>query len=307
MDTGKVVIINDVQDDPILFTEREVLDLIDVKSIMAFPVSFKDTLIGTLVLRTARREKNFNDREIRFCELISHLAASPLKNAYIFDTLHKEKELAKGSLREKETLLQEIYHRTKNNMQVICSLLSLQAKNVKDEQVLTILQETQNRIKSMALVHTKLYQSKDLSMINLKSYIEDLTSHLFKAYHIDTNKILLKRCTDDILVSIDSAVPCGLIINEIIVNTLKYAFPDDRKGEITIGLHSTDKGEVELRIADNGIGLPKEFDVKQSKSLGLQIVYGLAEDQLSGKIELNRENGLEFLITFKEQDFKKRV
>ena len=213
----------------------------------------------------------------------------------------------KASLREKEILLREIYHRTKNNMQVICSLLNLQSKYFKNEQVLKLSEETQNRIKSMAIVHEKLYQSKNLSSINLKIYIEDLTHSLFSSYLIDTNKILLKITAEDIPLTIDSAVPCGLVINEIITNSLKYAFPEGRDGEIRIDLHSRGEGLIELRIADDGISLPEDFDLKKTNTLGFQIITNLIENQLHGEIDLNLENGVEFRIKFKEQGYTVRI
>ena len=224
----------------------------------------------------------------------------------------KASEQIKASLREKEILLKEIYHRTKNNMQVICSLLNLQSNYIKDEQTLSIFKGTQNRIKSMALVHAKLYESKDLSMVNLKSYILDVAIGLLKTYLID--KILFKCITSEIFVTIDTAIPFGLIINEIITNSLKHAFPfdsaqdwpDDRKGEIRIDLYSTDKGEIVLRIADNGIGMPEGFDLNNTGTLGLQIVSSLV-DQLNGKYEINCKNGVEFLLKFREQRYAMRV
>ena len=213
----------------------------------------------------------------------------------------------KASLKEKEILLREIYHRTKNNMAVICSLLNLQSKYTKDKKVLEIFKETENRIKSMSLVHTKLYQGKDLSSINLKSYIKDFTHGLFMAYQIDYSKIFLRLMADDIYVTIDSAIPCGLVINEIIVNSLKYAFPNKRKGEIRIELCKTDIGEIDLRIADNGIGMPKDLDPKNTDTFGLQIVTNLIEHQLKGKVVMDLGNGVEYRITFKEPDLQKRI
>lgn len=243
---------------------------------------------------------------------------SPIKNAEgvithfiavkedITERKKTEKQI-KAALKEKEILIREIYHRTKNNMQVVCSLLKLQSQYTKDEQVLKIFKEIGMRIKSMSLVHAKLYQSKDLSSINLKSYIEDLMNDLSIAYQINCNKISLKLFADDILVTIDNAVPCGLIINEIITNSMKYAFPEDRKGEIRIDLCLTGNGEIELRIADNGIGMPKEFDFRNSNSLGLQLVNSLTEHQLEGEMEMYMDKGVEFQLKFKDIDQIKRV
>ena len=216
-------------------------------------------------------------------------------------------EQIKKSLKEKELLLQEIYHRTKNNMQVICSLLHLQSQYTNDEQVLKIFGETENRIESMSLVHAKLYQSKDLSSINLKDYIEELANNLFRAYYVNTDKISLKFTNDNIFINIDSAIPCGLLINEIITNSLKYAFPDSRKGEIRTVLCKTDNGEIELRIADNGIGMPKGLDFRNTKTLGLRLVTNLVEYQLKGKIDITSENGVVYRITFKETNRPKRI
>jgi two-component sensor histidine kinase len=216
-------------------------------------------------------------------------------------------EQALTSLGEKELLIREIYHRTRNNMQIICALLNLQSEYSKDERMLKLFKETENRIKSMALVHGKLYESKDLSRINLKSYIEDITESLFKTNQTNPEKVLVKIKADDVSLAIDSAIPCGLVINEIIVNSLKYAFPDDKKGEIRIELCLSGKGEIVLRVADNGVGMPKGFDPRNTKSLGLQIIYSLAEEQLKGKVELNLEKGVEYQIRFSVPDRPERV
>ena len=223
------------------------------------------------------------------------------------EELEKKQTQVTTALREKEVLLQEVYHRTKNNMQVITSLLNIQSKNIKDEQMIRIFKETHNRIKSMSLVHSKLYQSKDLSSINIKNYVEELTHSLFRAYHINPNNISLNLLADDIQITIDTAIPCGLVINEIITNSLKYAFPDGRDGEIKIDIHSTDEGGIELKIADNGIGIPKDLDIKNLKSLGLRIIFDLIGYQLKGQVDLNTENGVEYLVRFKELDRKKRL
>ena len=224
----------------------------------------------------------------------------------IVERKHAEEQVV-ASLKEKEVLIREIYHRTKNNMAVICSLLNLQSKHTKDKKVLEIFKETENRIKSMSLVHAKLYQSKDLSNINLKSYIDDLATNLFRAYKIGPNRISLKLNANDVFISIDTAIPCGLVINEIISNSLKYAFPDNKDGEIKIDIHSPDKEGTELRICDNGIGMPKDFNPKNMKTLGMQIIFSLIEGQLQGKVDINLKNGVEYLIKFKGPDYPKRV
>lgn len=211
------------------------------------------------------------------------------------------------SLREKETLLRELYHRTRNNMQVISNLIDLQAMYINDKKIVELFKETQNRIKSMALVHEKLYQSKDLSNVNLKDYINNLANTLLTSYQLGRDNIVLKLDIDSISVSIDAAIPNGLIVNELMSNSLKYAFPGDRQGEISIMLHKTEKGEIELYFSDNGIGFPKGFDINNPKSLGLKLVKNLTEKQLEGKVELRTSQRTEFLIKFKEPQRPKRI
>ena len=220
------------------------------------------------------------------------------------DTDITERKLAeehlRKSLREKEILLRELHHRTKNNLQVISSLLDLHSINIEDKNILNIIKEVQHRIKSIALVHEKLYQAKDLSDVNLKDYITDFAHALMKSYEGIKERISLKVDVDDIFLSLDTITPCGMIISELVSNSLKYAFPDGRKGKITIECHSTDNGKVELRIGDNGIGLPEGLDFKHTKSLGFKLICKLAENQLGGTVERESRKGTSFLITFRE-------
>ena len=216
-------------------------------------------------------------------------------------------ERLEASLREKETLLRELYHRTKNNMQVISNLIDLQVLAVNDEKTLKLFKETQNRIKTMALVHEKLYQSKDLSNLNLKDYIGDLANALLGSYQLSGDRISLKLDVETISVSIDTATPCGLIINELMSNSLKHAFPGDRRGEVSLVLHQSEKGEIDMRFSDNGIGLPKGFDFKNTRSLGLTLVRNLSVKQLKGTVEVRTEHPTEFHIKFREPLHTQRV
>jgi len=216
-------------------------------------------------------------------------------------------ERLEASLREKETLLRELYHRTKNNMQVISNLIDLQALDVKDEKTVKLFKETQNRIKTMALVHEKLYQSKDLSNLNLKDYIGDLANALLGSYQLSGDRITLKLDVEPISVSIDTATPCGLIINELMSNSLKHAFPGNRQGEVSLVLHQSEKGEIDMRFSDNGVGLPKGFDFKNTKSLGLTLVRNLSVKQLEGTVEVVAGQPTEFHIKFREPLYKQRV
>lgn len=247
-------------------------------------------------------------------------AESKLKKAYkelrdtqtaslnIMEDLERERMQLDASLKEKELLLREIHHRVKNNMQIISSLLKLQFDYIKDDQYLWVFQDCQNRIKSMALIHENLYHSNDLSRIDFHDYIENLANNLCVFFKIDTNKILLKIEVDGISLGIDTAIPCGLIINELVSNTLKHAFPNGRDGEIRISLSEIEnKNEYELVVSDNGVGLPKNLDYRHTESLGLQLVIMLAEDQLQGKVKRSKRKGTEFKINFKELKYKERI
>ena len=210
----------------------------------------------------------------------------------------------KSSLVEKNTLLQEIHHRVKNNMQIISSLLNLQIKYVDDGKAVDVLKESQNRVKSMAMIHDKLYMSEDLTKINFVEYIKSLVSNLFYSYNIDET-IKPKLEIDMISLNMETAVPCGLIISELVSNCLKYAFPDGMIGEIYVSLRSV-KDNYELIISDNGVGLPEEFDINNTKTLGLMLVNSLTE-QIDGKISINRDNGTLYRIIFKESIYKDRI
>lgn len=211
----------------------------------------------------------------------------------------RAEEQIKASLEEKEVLLQEVHHRVKNNLQVISSLLYLQSKNVKDQQAFEILQDSQNRVRSMTLVHEQLYQSKDLARIDFAEYVENLVGGLFRSYGVHPNVIKLEIHVDDVSLGIDTVIPCGLILNELVSNSLKHAFPDGREGKICIELCSDDEGECSLTVSDNGVGLPKDLDFRNTESLGLQLVNTLV-GQLDGSIELDSDGGTAFEIIFAE-------
>jgi PAS domain S-box-containing protein len=205
----------------------------------------------------------------------------------------------KESLSEKEILLQEVHHRVKNNLQVISSILNLQSSYVKDENSLNILRESQNRIKSMSFIHESLYQTKDFSGIEFSGYILSLANNLVHSYSLEVGMVNLKTDLDDTYLSLDQAIPCGLIANELISNSLKYAFDKGQPGEIFVS--AKHKGsKVSLTIADNGRGLPEGFDYENSDSLGLQLVYTL-KDQLDASIEVSTKGGTKYLITFERQ------
>lgn len=205
-------------------------------------------------------------------------------------------EKIKTSLEEKEVLLQEIHHRVKNNMQIISSLLNLQSTYTGDSHCIEMLRESRNRIKSMALIHEKLYQSQDLANINFKEYITALVYELARSYKRGAVAITIDA--EDVFLGIDSALPCGLIINELVSNSLKHAFPDG-KGSIHAKIHVVD-GIIHLTVGDNGVGIPDTIDFRAAETLGLRLVTILVEDQLGGTINLDKREGTEFTITFLE-------
>jgi len=211
-----------------------------------------------------------------------------------------------ASLKEKEVLLQEVHHRVKNNMQVMISMINLQCEKIEDKQICDELNKIVDRINSMVLVHNQLYQSKDFLKVDINTYINRIAENLFVSHGVDTAKISLKIGKKDIALSLDSAISCGLIINELITNSLKYAFPEDRKGEIRIEFGYLDDGQLEMRVSDDGVGLPTNFDFKDSDTLGVQIAKALAEHQLGGMVKLDSTKGTKFLIRFKERSCNDR-
>ena len=204
----------------------------------------------------------------------------------------------KKSLDEKEMLLKEIHHRVKNNLMIISSLLNLQSRYIKDKASQNIFKESQNRARSMALIHERLYQSTDLKRIDFGDYIQTLSNELFNTYVSDPSLVKLKINVNDIMLDINTSIPLGLIVNELITNSIKHAFPEGRNGEINIDFHTKDD-YYEFIVKDNGIGFPEDLDFRNTDSLGLLIVNSLTE-QINGKIELDKFNGTEFKITFKE-------
>ncbi len=279
----------------------------------------------------AGREIGFLGTDSQFAQFIGQFLASPDKNAsQVIDTpingssrnyliaVQKyrystaavsvgiditEQKLAedalRASLREKETLLQEVHHRVKNNLQVICSLLDLQSQTLKDQKTLEVFRESFNRVKSMALIHEKLYESASLERINLAEYVETLTNYLLQSYGVNQELITLKIDIEKVFLNIDTAIPCGLIINELISNSLKYAFPQERNGLIEIKLSSDTDQRFTLTVKDNGIGFSKDLNPQKPTTLGLQLVKALTQ-QLEGDMALDESQGIEFKIKFSE-------
>ena len=214
----------------------------------------------------------------------------------------KEADEKKKRKKTEEALLKEIHHRVKNNLQVISSLLKLQSKYVKDERCVEILMESCNRIKSMAMIHEELYRSDNLSNIDCGSFLRRLVSSLISSYGVDSGRISVKIEADCHSCKIGTAIPCGLIINELISNSIKHAFPKERKGEIAVSFHKGRNNEIEFTVSDNGVGIPEGMDFKKTGSLGLHLVTIIAEDQLGGEVDLDRKGGTRFIVRFKDTE-----
>jgi PAS domain S-box-containing protein len=219
----------------------------------------------------------------------------------------KAEDELKASLEEKRVLLQEVHHRVKNNMQVISSMLMLQSSFIKNNEFIDILQLCRDRIMSMALVHEKIYESTELANINFREYLEALSESLYSHYVGDREGIAMKLDVEDMFLDIDTSVPLGLIINELLTNALKHAFKEREIGELSLSLHSVDGDALELIVRDDGVGLPGDFDMDNPKTFGLQIVGLLAEKQLHGKIDIRRNGGTEFRILVEKVKDKKRA
>ena len=211
----------------------------------------------------------------------------------------------KTSLMEKKTLLREIHHRVNNNMQIISSLLNLQKEYVREDETRDVLQDSQSRVKSMAMVHEKLYLSGDLSHINFKQYTEKLVSDIFYTYESQMDRIRPIFNLERAELNMETAIPLGLVINELVANSLKFAFPNKEKGSITVEM-KTKNDEYTLIVADDGIGFPADIDFKKTDSLGLQLVNNLV-NQLDGEITLDRSHGTKYKIIFKELNYKERL
>ncbi|WMW25487.1 CHASE4 domain-containing protein [Methanolobus sediminis] len=241
-------------------------------------------------------KREMRDFEVRFVVIAEDEVLAVVKDI----TEIKQAE----EMRRKDILLKEVHHRVKNNLQIISSMLRLQSRKFTDKETIEAFRKSQNRAKSMAIAHEKLYQSRDLENIELSSYIETLTKYLVNTYGCDPENIKIDINIKNITQDIDTAIPLGLIINEIVSNSLKHAFKD-HKGEILVEIVPDVNGQYMLTIRDNGIGFPEDLDFMNTDSLGMQLVVSLVE-QLEGSIELIRGNGTEFRIRFKQLSYKRR-
>jgi len=279
----------------------EALESRGCTSLIHVPIAYGGKAFGFLGLESQQTDKTWSVDIIVLLRMVGDILANALERKRVEEQLN-------ASLKEKEMLLKEIHHRVKNNMQVISSLLNLQSSRIKSQEILEMFKESQDRIRSMSLIHERLYQSEDLARIDFSRYIQNLATFLFRSYRIDPEAVVLKTNVRDVSLNINKAIPCGLIINELVSNSLKYAFPQEKgtdkkiakKGEIDITL-TADDGKVTLLVKDNGVGLPSDLEIETADSFGLQLVTTLVS-QLNGRIDIKRKPGATFKITFDKAD-----
>jgi two-component sensor histidine kinase len=259
------------------------------RSELSVPLCSRDQILGVLDVQSPERNA-FSENDVLVIETVAQQIAIAMENARLYEQARRDSEI-------KTTLLQEVHHRVKNNLQIISSLLDLQADARNDPLVLQALEDSRHRVRAMALVHETLYQSEDLARLDLAAYLQNLADYLVDAYDGFTSDITLQLQVDSVPLGLDRAVPCGLMISELVTNALKHAFPDGGPGEIQIAAHLQGE-QVELIVRDDGVGLPADIDPETSTSLGLRLVHLLIR-QLQGNLCIDRKHGTAFKILFK--------
>lgn len=271
---------------------------IGIEALIVFPLQKGNERIGMIELFDFNFKTHVSPEQLTLMRTIADKASYSIENARLLNQTQRRLKEQTTLLDEKEILLKEIHHRVKNNLQIISSLLNLQTRGIEDSDTLQNLRDSQTRIRSMALIHEKLYQSPSLASIDFGEYVKSLAFDLFQTYRGQSSGIQLEIKADEVLISLDQAVSCGLILNELMTNALKYAFPHGRSGTIWVELQTTAQQILMLRVTDDGVGLPPDFDIFHSKSLGLQLVNNLAR-QLNAEIEVADSSGTSFSISFK--------
>ncbi len=254
------------------------------------------SLVAVEIFTVAKERKLYFETNYNPIKQGSETVGIAIFSRDISEKILSETEL-RNTVKEKEVLLKEVHHRVKNNLQVISSILNLQTSYVKDKETADLLKECQNRIKTMAYIHESLYQTKDFLHINFSEYIINLVKNLFYSYDANQQKIKTIFDVDTIFLNLDTSIPCGLIVNELVSNALKYAFTNDSGGCVIIKIKKIKDNTIEMTIADNGVGMPENIDYKNTETLGLQLVSILSE-QINGTITLSRTKGTTFKINF---------
>lgn len=272
----------------------------EAKSLIAIPMIAGEKVLGVITIQDYKYENSFTQGQLELLTTIGSQAAIALENSYLYAEVTK-------SLQEKEMLLQEVHHRVKNNLQVMSSLIKLQSRYIKDEKMLEILKETGGRIQSMAIVHTKIYNSKDYEFIHFGEYVRNLIENFQTTYGYKLRNVRFDIDIGELKLNIDTAIPCGLVINELVSNSVKYAFPEGRAGTITVAVKHHKDNFYKLTVKDDGAGVNDSIDIKKSDTLGIQLVTLLSR-QLNGSIDAvtSPGGGTEFSIIFEEAVYKAR-
>jgi two-component sensor histidine kinase len=295
--------INEIKNDLTLHS-LEFVRQMGVKSFICCPIICVDDAIGVLAVDNVKTKRTLLQRDIDLLMMLSPEIGISLQNAMVTDMKERQfaaileaEEKIRASLREKEVLLKEIHHRVKNNLQVVSSLLYLQMTRTEHAGAVSALRESRNRVRSMALIHERLYQSPNLASVDMAEYTRNLVYDLQLSHRTEESSIRLLLNIEDTSLGITEAIPCGLIINELVSNALKHAFPKGTEGDITIRLVKKSGKRIALSVSDNGVGIPEQVDFRNSPSLGLDLVNSLVA-QLNGTIELDRKQGTTFTIMF---------
>ena len=261
--------------------------------------------IGVMVVQTYTEGVRYGEEEKNILKFVADQISAAVHRKKSEEELKRREAFLAASLREKEVLLREVHHRVKNNMQVISSLLSLQSRRVSDTGVQEMFREAQRRIRSMALIHERLYHSSDLSRVEFSQYLGNLAGHLFQSYQVPASRVRLRLDTEEAFININTAIPCGLIVNELISNALKHAFPDGRTGEVAVELRRAPGNTYLVGVSDNGVGYPPGLDFRCTETLGMQIVNTLV-GQIDGTIDYRGDTGTAFVVCFREVQSRPR-
>lgn len=301
--TGKHKIFNNIQSDLCRDSATEY----GYKSYAAFPIIVFDKIVGIFNIY----DNEINSFEKQDIELLDEITRD-ISFALEFMENDTKRKIAEEknikSLQEKETLIRELFHRTKNTMQMIYGLLVIQSsKYPGNTELQSVVRNTAERIQSISLVHKMLYMTKDLSNISIKSYIDELTDLIFQSFAISGERISLNSDIDDIPILIDTAIPLGLILNELLTNSLKHAFPENRNGKINISLKKSESDLIVLSYSDNGIGFPPGVDFINQDSFGMKLIYNIGENQMAGKLLIENNNGVNYKFEFPNNLYSARV
>ena len=270
-------------------------------SMLNVPIWIQKEMVGVLCMEQTKNSKAWTFEEQDFAASISYILSLSLESS---KKDKAQKQIIK-SLEEKDVLLREIHHRVKNNMQIISSLLSLQSTNITNPEMKDIFNQSQNRVKSMAMIHEQLYHTDDLARIDFKSYVNELIKGLFQIYSSNQKQIEWVVNVEDVKLDIETAIPCGLIINELVSNSLKHAFINRTNGKICFDM-MRDSNIINFKVSDNGIGIPDNFQLENTSTLGLNLVKTLV-NQLDGKLNIDHDNGISYDVIFKELHYKERI